>query len=428
MKANKVVDLRLPLGIEMLPLVTGFVESAAKAFGLADGRILRLVLAIEEIFVFLSGQTGQGETMRLIARPGGYYVEIACLISPRSLPTRVMNQTAITDMDDEDSLAEMGILLAARMVDRFKLVMEQDKEVGLYFLVEKQYPEMVGELPILPRGNYTIHPGGREELKQFSQRVMNSYGAAAPNFFRFPGKVVDMVESGEFEGVVAVDSKGNVGGGMLWKWSGKLVEAYGPYVFQEGLATLLVEKVLEKVARSSAVSMVVRQGTKEIPREYFEELIYPQASNREDGGESLSVLYRQLEEDTGMVVFVHSSVKEFVEKSYERLCLPRNIILATEAGEKLLPHSVFATIVDGNQKQAVLSALVVGADGQAVVKDYVSSLQQQGIETILFELDMGKELEAVLAADLRATGFAPSFLLPWGGQGDVIVFQYAGGI
>ncbi|SMD05354.1 hypothetical protein [Sporomusa malonica] len=427
MEEHKVVELRTPLAMEMLPLVTGFAETAAKAFGLDDARSLRLGLAVEEIFVFISAQAGKSENMRLIARSGGYYVEIVCLVSPQALPTKVMNKTAATDIEDEDFLAEMGILLAARMVDRFKLVLEQDKEMGLYFLVEKQYPEMTAQLAMPPKGNYSIDAGGREELKQFAQQVISSYGVAAPDFFRFPGKVVDMVDSGEYEAVLALDGKGNVGGGMLWKWNGKLVEAYGPYVFQEGLATLLVEKVLEKLARSSAVSMVVRQPTKEIPVDYFEELGLPQSIPTEEIVSHYTVLYRQLEEDTGMVVFVHSSLKGFVEKCYERLVLPRSIISVEQAGEKLVPHSVFAVSVDRNQKQAVLSALVVGADAQAVLREYVSSLRQQGVSTMFFELDIGKELEALLAADLRAAGFAPSFVLPWGGQGDVVVFQYAGG-
>lgn len=414
MKEDKVVELRTLLNIEMLPLVTGFAENAAKAFGLDDARSLRLCLAVEEIFMFIANQAGKGETMRLVARAGGYYVEIICFVLPRLLPTRVMNRTATPDIKDEDFLAEMGILLAARTVDRFKLVMEPDKEMGLYFLVEKQYPEMIGELAIPPKGNYSIDTGGREDLKQFSQRVMGRYATDAPAFFRFPGKVVDMVDSGEYEVVLALDNKGNVGGGMLWKHNGKLVEGYGPYVFQEGIAIGLVEKVLEKLARSSAVSMVVRTPTKEMPREYFEEL-------------GLEVLYRQLEEDTGMVVFVHSSLKDFVETYYERLVLPRNIISIEYVGEKLVPHSLFSLVVDGNQKQAVLSSLVVGADAQTVLLDYVSSLWEQGLTTIFFELDIGSEVESLLAADLKAVGFTPSFLLPWGGQGDMVVFQYRGG-
>ena len=427
MEEHKVVELQTLLTMEMLPLVTGFAENAAKAFGLDEGRSLRLGLAVEEIFVFIAAQAGPGETMRLLAKEGGYYVEITCFVLPHLLPTRVMNKTAAIDVEDEDFLAEMGILLAARMVDRFKFVMEQDKEMGLYFLVEKQYPEMLSQLAIPPKGNYVIHGGGREDLKQFAQQVINYYGVNAPDFFRFPGKVVDMVASGEYEVVLALDDKGNVGGGMLWKWNGKLAEAYGPYVFQEGLAAGLVEKVLEKLARSRAISMVVRRPTKEIPRAYFEELVLFQSSNKKEIPGQHSVLYRQLEEDTGMVVFVHSSLKCFVEKCYERLVLPRNIISVERVGEKMVPHSVFAVAVDGNQKQGVLSSLVVGADAKPLLLDYISSLQQQGVATIFFELDLGKELESLLAADLNAVGFTPSFLLPWGGQGDVVVFQYGGG-
>ena len=102
--------------MEMLPLVTGFAENAAKAFGLDDARSLRLGLAVEEIFVFIANQAGRGENMRLIARSGGYYVEIVCFLLPRLLPTRVMNTTATIDIEDEDFLAEMGVLLAARIL------------------------------------------------------------------------------------------------------------------------------------------------------------------------------------------------------------------------------------------------------------------------------------------------------------------------
>ncbi|MBV7272446.1 hypothetical protein JMF89_07110 [Clostridiaceae bacterium UIB06] len=425
MKEHKEVELRTLLVMEMLPLATGFAESAAKAFGLDDMRSKRLGLAVEELFVFIAAQAKEGETMRLTARSGGYYVEIACFISPHSLPTRVMNRTAAANVEDEKFLEEMGILLTARMVDCFKLVMEQDKEMGLYFLVEKQYPEMVNKLSMPPEANYKINSGGHENLKQFAQQVINFYDTEAPDFFRFPGKVVDMVDSSEYETVVAVDDKGNVGGGMLWKVSGKLAEAYGPYVFKEGLAADLVEKVLEKLARSSVSGIVIRKPTKETPKGYFEELGMPvfkkvQAQNN-------TAMYRQLEEDTGMVVFVDSSLKDFVEKSYERLLLPRSIISVKAAGEKREAYSVFSVSVDKNQKQAVLSTLVVGEDAQNVLKEYIFSLKKQGFKDIFFELDTGKELESILAVDLKTVGFEPSFLLPCGGQGDIVVFEYEGG-
>ena len=420
---EKIVELRTPLTMNMLALTIGFAENAAKAFGLEAAQSLRLALAVEEVFAFLAAR-GQGEAvMRLLVRSGGYYVEIVCFVPLHALPTRVMNQTVAANPEDEDFLAEMGILLAARMVDRFRLALENEQEMGLCFLVEKEYPEMRAQLAAPPAGNYRPGKGGRDELKRFAQQAGAFYRNEAPDFFRFPGKVLDMVAGGEYEAVLAVDGKGNVGGGMLWTRRGSLVEAYGPYVFREGLAVGIVEKVLENLSRSQAVSMVIRRPTIDVPRDYFEELGCLTDSAAGTGG----VLYRQLEEDTGMTAFVHVSLQEFVTEYYERFVLPRDIIAVESAGERQAEHCVLSVTVDAGAKQAVLAAQVAGADAPAVLQDYLTSLQRQHMAAILFELDMGREEEALLVPALTAAGFAPLFVLPCGGKGDLIVFQYGGG-
>ncbi|HWR40158.1 MAG TPA: hypothetical protein VN611_11720 [Patescibacteria group bacterium] len=426
MNGCKDAELRIPLTMAMLPVVVGFTESVAKILGLDEARSLRLGLAVEELFAFLAPQAQREEMIFLWARPGGYFVEMVCRVPALALPTRLMNKTAKMDLENEELLPELGILLAARMVDRFRLVMESDTEMALYFLVEKQYPELTAQFLPPPPGNYRYHTGSREELKQFSLQTSSAY-QEAPDFFRFPGKVVDMVNSGAYEAVLATDDKGNVGGGMIWMRSGNLLEAYGPYVFQADLADGIVEKMLATVARSGALSLVVRKPTAEIPQHYFEELVPDSSAFSEESPAGNTVLYRQLAEDTGMVVFVPAVLKDFVTECYDRLVLPRDIVWVEPAGEKQGEHSVFSVTVDGTQKQAVITALLAGADARTVLQDYVSSLLKQGLTKLFFELDTGKEAEAMLATDLGEAGFTPAYVLPWGGQGDVIVFQYRGG-
>lgn len=428
MNVKKTVELQMPLQAELLPVAVGCVENTAQALGFGKEERLSLSLAVEEVFAFLAAQGQEKETLRLICRHGGYYLEVACIFPRRALPTKVFNMTASLALDDENSLAAMGLLLAARTVDHFKIETDKGGSMGIYLTLEKRYPQAIPESAgTLPTSGFVLADPGKEELKQFARQAAGFYSTDAPAFCQFPGKLVDMVGSGEYGAIVAKDDKGNVGGGFLWRYNGKMAECYGPYVFtaQNQLATALIEGAIAKLARTGVLCLSIRQPTEQMPAGYFEPLGH--FCSITTAGELLchKALYRQMEEDNGMTVFVHPQIEAFIRERYHFLALPRQLRTAVYEGEDRLADSTISTKLDRRQTTAVLSVLVAGDDVQDNLITHVAALHSEGIKNIFFELDLGKAEEVQLVPAILAAGFKEQLILPWSGSGDVVLFLHA---
>ena len=419
-------ELIVPIAVRNIPIVTGMVEQSATIFGLDKEGAQNLGLAAEELFNVLASAARPDEKIRVVVRQGGYYVEAACYFPHHAIPITALNITKVLNPDDETDIENLGIILAARVVDRLQLVRDRQGEMVIRFTIERQYPEQIIAFGTLPAGQYSVGEGGFEEIKQFAARVSDTYGASSPGFFRFPGKVVDMVKSREFGVLLALDGKGNVGGGMLWRWGGKMIDSLGPYIFtpQPGLADEIVQGVLEKVGRKGAVCIVNRMPVDDVPRTYFEDLTGSCPAHGIRATTCHPPLYRQLEEDTGSVAYVHPETGPFVKECYERLVLPRSVVVTTSAGESVEPHAAFGVQVDKKQNLAIISTIVAGTDAEEVLAGYVTSLYDEGIVRLEFELDLGDETTTFLVPALLAAGFVPCYVLPWGGTGDLLVFEH----
>lgn len=429
MSIGKAVEVKMPLQRDMLPVAVGCAEQTARAFGFGKEEQLCLSLAVEEVFAFLAAKGNGDESLRLACRHGGYYLETACIFPPRALPTKVFNMTARLALEDDDALADMGLLLAARKVDYFKIVREKDGGMGIYMALEKRYPQVLPEqVTEIPDSGFCLARPGSEEIKQFARQVTGFYQTAAPAFCRFPGKLVDMVSSGEYDTVLALDEKGHVGGGFLWRYNGKMAEGYGPYVFsaQDGIAAVLVEGALEKLARTGVLCLIIRQPSGQVPAEYFEALGELNSLAPDGTVQVHTALYRQIEEDNGMMVFTHPDIEGFIRERYKSLALPRQLRSTVYEGEGRLPDSAFSTQVDRLQTTATLSMLVAGEDAQDNLSMHISALRSEGIKNVFFELNLGKAEEVQLVPAILGAGFKPRLILPWGGCGDLAVFSHSG--
>ena len=413
MPNHQLVELQMPFQPEYLPLATGCVEQAVQAYGMGRGEAMHLALAVEEVYSFLASRTASGQRLRLSCRFAGYYAEVVCRFQRGGLPMEAFNITATVSSDDEKSLEEMGLLLAARTVDQLRISAEE-AEMGIHFIKEKIYPPAQERLTDFAATEpFRLAEPEPELLKQFAVRVCSRYGAKTPPPFQYPGKLADMVRFGEYGAVLLVDGKGNLGGGMLWHCRNKMAEAYGPFVFcdQPRLATQSLEACLAKLARQGLLCLVVQQPPAELPEGFFEPL-----------DASGSVLYRQLEEDNGTLAYVHPSVAEFYQAETRRLFLPRQLHPALHQGEVRSPRSAFSARMNRPAGQVVLTALWVGEDATAVLQQHVAALRQTGFGEIVFQLDAGEASQAELGPALWASGFVPRYILPWGGRGDVLVW------
>ncbi|ATW27855.1 ATP-binding protein [Candidatus Formimonas warabiya] len=413
---SRLVTLTIPVDLDLTQIVTGFVEKACSAFGLAKRECYALTLAAEEVFAFLSHATLPDNDIQIMCKSGGYYVEMAFQLKSGMLPLEAFNLTRGAVPDDMEGAAQLGLILAARTVDRLYVDRIGEDTFLLRFVMEKRYPSVKQEAPLELSGRFHVRDADPTMLKELSARIRHSYGNSVNSFLTVPGKLIDMVASGDYDALALINERGQVGGGMVFRRNRQMSEAYGPFVFlqEAGLSQMLVEGMLEKLGRTKdALCLVIMEPTLQTPLEYFEPL---------QGG----AVYRQLAEDDGARVFVHPCFKDLVKKFYTDLALPRMIQDMTYTGEELVQCSAIATAIDRQSKRGTLTLLWAGQNLEENLRAHVDLLQSQNIGDIRFRMELGSAEEAMMAPMVMSAGFEPSMILPWAGQGDVVIFSYRG--
>jgi hypothetical protein len=432
------VTLEVAADAAFLPLVAGFVEKSALAFGLDEAEATALEMASQQLFAYLghAGAPGQDVWIRCLNR--GYYVRVEFDFQAEDITVPAMNMTTSVDipqallgLEIEPGREDTHLLIASRMVDRFAF--GRSKE-GFHFSLTKErtYPGISDSSPprVTPIKEYSIQQPVAEDLKLLVRMVVHQYEShIIPPPFHFPGKVADMEASGDCRAALALDDQGRIGGGIIWKWdSAKLVECFGPYVVSEppdsSMARDLLEFCIAAVARSHVLGIICRFPTPELPREYFEPLGTLTFLQDEGGPLEVTALYRHLEEDLGTSVWVHPLTESFLISEYKRLCLPREIRKTSDEGEHTPPFSVLSAEFDRDRGKITLRPIWWGLDAQAVVSEHVKFLKKDRFQCMAFEIDLGKTWQTRFTPALLAEGFEPRYVLPYGGTSDLIVLEY----
>lgn len=429
-KSHKNLDLHLAATPAFLPVATTFTENAATALGLEEGEALSLTLATEEIFLYIC-QTAPDKGVHISCCGGTYFVQVEFEIPVEDLNLRAFNFTIRAALEEESRWEELGLILASRSVDRFEIWEEKGRGLHLNLYKEKKYPPLPDTPPpeAQPLSRISLHVPDREELKYFAQMACAYYPAyLLPPFFPYPGKVADMAAEGAFKAVVAVDPQGHIGGGILWYWRGaKIMAISGPYLFNQGvdspLAPRLLEAVLEDIVRTKAIGLLSRYPTPELPLPYFEPLGSFCFFSGQGDPLGITVYFRHLHEDTGSLAWSHSSIKPFLQESYQRMVLPREIREISDFGEKRNPYSVLSVRSDRGRNLATLYPMRPGADEANNLADHLSLLQKEGWRNLFFEMDLAKPWQVEFAPALIQNRFQPCLLLPQAGEGDVLIFQ-----
>jgi hypothetical protein len=429
------VSLKTNLAPGFLRLATSFAEESARAFNLNTAEVFKLTLACEEIFAYLCRVGRTEETITIEAANGGYYVQLTFLFKTHHFNLRAFNLTATVSSEDSASLEEMGLLIASRSVEHFSILKDLQEGLGLVLIKEKVYPESADlQVPeIKPLKNFLITLPDTDSLKLFVRLAAAYYPVHLfPQTFRFPGKVVDMVASGEYGARVAVDEQSQIGGGVIWRWIGtKTVELYGPFLFNQqvdlGVAEALIDACIGEIAKTDAIGLISRYSTPELPKTYFESLGTINFVQPEGTITPWPIYYRQLHEDLGCQVWAHPGLEVFLAAEYGRLFLAREIRLTMHEGEQRSPYSIFAPQFDRANRQITLRAIWDGADAAQNLAQHVTVLKAENLLNIFFEIDLAHAWETGLTGILLDQGFAPRFVLPYGGEADVVVFQYQGG-
>jgi len=424
------VTLTLQTDRAFISLVTAFMENAALAQGLARREALALTLAAEELFTYLCQLLGPKNDLEIHCLRGGYYVRADFLTAAGELNLRAFNLTSSVSPEDEASLEELGLLLASRSVDHFNLVQDRQRVV-LSLTKEKAYPayEKKGLVAAPRPGDYEMIRPGPAEMKWFGQIVGEFYSPLeVPPALQYPGKLADMIESGEYQAVLARERSGEVAGGLLWRTAGeKTGEFFGPYIFPPGSspdrAQALIDFCLTALARTRVVGLINRWPTSDLPWLFFETLGSLTYFDPEGQRNEVVHYFRQIAEDPGSTVWVVPELETFLRGEYRRLVLPRGFHLARYFGEALPPFSVLSTALDRTRKTVTLRPVLTGADIEENIRRHLLLFQRERIRNIYFELDLGQFWQADFALPLSKNGFSPRIIIPYGGLGDLLIFQ-----
>lgn len=432
--AGAALEIVIPLGSEFAGLLTGFVEEGSRALGLGSKEALKITLAAEEVFAYLAQLPEAHKNISVRLMGGGYYVKAEFVFPRQDIDLHYFNLTAKFTHGEESPLEQLGLLIASRSVERFNLRDQGETQFSLELIKEKAYPSPGTEEPLAIESlaNFRVEEAAPEQVKLLALLFSQHYPPHSyPSNFAIPGKLADMVAGGEYQAMVALGERGQIGGAMLWRHGEQSdVHAYGPYLFGQpqgsNMGESLVDACLGRVAKTPALSLICRYATNELPIEYFE-LLGDLDYRLPDGSCSpWHHYYRQLQEDQGLSVWCHPLLAGFLGHQYKRLFLARDLHLMEHAGERRPDHSVFGVHFDRSQGHVTLVCIWDGRDAGDNLARHVELLTEEGLANVFFTLDLGQAWQAYLVPDLLGQGFEPKLVLPHAGKADLLVLQLVG--
>lgn len=423
--------LEMPLLPEMTPVLQASIENAALVFGMERKDALALTLSVEEVYGYMCTHSDNNENVKLECKNGLYYMQVDFIFPGRNMNLRAFNLCTRISLEDENQLEEMGLLIAARSVDRLYLADDPGGAVRLSLYKEKTYPAVSGKIAIdeRERSQFALMPVETGDVQRFGHLIagLNS-SILIPSFLFYPGKLVDMVNSGEYRVALAGDERQEVIGGIVWRESGqKTIEVFGPYIFAAipGMAEALIEYCLEQIGRSDAVGVINRYPTPWLSQEYFELLGKTNIYSAEGNKREANAYYRQLGEDLGLKVWTDHDLQAYLESQYQRLFLPRNVKIVDHMGEQILSNSVFTSDFDHNR--VTLRPLMDGRDAAENLSRHLQLFAHEKIYNIFFEMDLAEAWQSRLVPLLLDRNFKPCLILPYAGRGDLLLWQYEAG-
>ena len=427
--ADQQIQLSLPLLPDYTRLCASLAEEAGGVFGLGRGESLKLSLATEEVFAHLCRSLVPGARLELELSGHVYYVRLRLRCGRGDVDFRLLNLAAGFSAERPEDLERLGLLLASRSVESFRLEPLGGQRMELVLDKHKAYPPPSRPAqPAAPLKEARLVEPGPGEIKELSRLLATHHPATAfPGDFGLPGKLADMALSGDYHLLAVADGQGGLGGMLAWRRDGNSVVIYGPYIFGQpdhaALGQRLTDECLARLAKSGARGVICRFATPDLPRDEFELLGELNLRLPEDGVLPWPYYYRQLGEDPGAWVWCHADLAGFLEDQYRRLALPRGVRQLRQAGEFRPEYSVLATHLDRHRGRATLVPVWDGRDMKANLETHQAALRGDGIVNLLLKLDLGEEWQAGLAPEALAAGFTPRLVLPSVGRGDVVVFQ-----
>jgi anti-sigma regulatory factor (Ser/Thr protein kinase) len=424
-----------PFAAPFLPLAIEFAEKAAGAFGFGQHEIAGLVLAVEEIYSYYLDQLAGAASIDLTLDNERYQLRLDIRFRMAHPNLRAFNLTYRVDPDDEDSLAGLGLMIAARSVTRLSIEFGSDEQVCLHLVREREYPRAtLLALPEAPSSaEVRLHTPSREDLRYFGGLLASGRSAFLPSFLERPEMAADMVDSGAL-GAILASAGETLSGGVFWRrLSESTIELFGPYLLfpeaDDDLLTRLLDDAVGRISRSGARALLRRQGPLLGFERFFDFLGELKLASTPVAGQIGEGLvwphyYKQLREESGGVVYAEPRFAAFLRGEYDRLCLPRQVreTSAAISSQGTGDASVLSIDFEHRRSLATLRLLAKGSDLPENLAAHLALLAHERIANVFVEIDSGREEEIGFVAVLYDAGFLPRLLIPDAGRGDLILF------
>jgi len=422
-----------PFAAPFLPLAIEFTEKAANAFGFGLREIAGLVLAVEEIYSCYLDQLAGAAGIDLLLDNERYQLRLDLRFRMAHPKLRAFNLTYRVDPDDEDSLAGLGLMIAARSVTRLSIEFGSDEQVCLHMIRERDYPTaMPLARPEAPStAAVRLYAPSREDLRYFGGLLASGQNAFLPSFLERPEMAADMMACDALGAILASVGE-TLAGGLFWRrLSESTIELFGPYLLfpdtDDDLLTRLLDEAVGRISRSGARALLRRQGPLRGFERFFDFLGELKLASTPVAGEAgedrlWPHYYKQLREESGGVVYAEPRFAAFLRAEYDRLCLPRQVRETSSASQGTGDASVLSVDFEHRRSLATLRLLAQGNDLAENLAAHISLLAHEQIGNVFVEIDSGRDEEIGFVSVLYAAGFLPRLLMPDAGRGDLVVF------
>lgn len=429
---SRPVSMTIAAVKDFLPAVTQYVETAALFFGLGRNESLNLRLAAEEIFSYLCDRVCRGKPVEVVCSGGLFFARVEFHFSVSTLDMGALNLTTSVSLAGEEDMAQMGLVIASRTVDRLFISTSAQEAVALAIEQDKAYPAAAGGdfRTVNAKGALIVEIPDAESLRRLAVQAGSCPSdPLRPAFFSYPGKLADMITSGHCHALVAKDASGTIAGGLLYRsLTEKIVEVFSPCLFDpsraDEVAGLLLEACIAKTVRTKAVGLVGLTGLPVSLRGQFETL--GEMTYEVDDAKPIKnpAYCRLLSEDPGCQVWTHPFLRAYLEEEYSRLFLARDIRDVSDMGETLAGPSIFSTEIRREKSEARLRPLWPGGDLADNLARHVALCKSESLKNVFFVVDLGVSWHARLAPVLMNSSFKPRMIIPFAGQADLVIFQY----
>ncbi|MCK5098254.1 MAG: hypothetical protein KAR45_09120, partial [Desulfobacteraceae bacterium] len=350
--------LEIPAKISFLPVAVSFVENTCLGSGFGKKETTALVLATEEIFVYLN-KYNHGTIISICCKSKKYLMELSLKFDSKNFNPRAFNLTTNVDVEDEASLDEMGLLIAGRMVDGF--TMEEEAETISITLQKYRMYEQTSVPKYSPESlaAWSVASPDRMETKILTE-LMHQSGKEKdfPFYFQSSGMIADMKEVFDLNVLIIKDHKNTIAGGLFWQeQSEQTIEMFGPYVYgqtdSEKMGCDLIDKCLEVIGKEKYKGLLCRYYGDFFPETYFE--IVGNLSGK-------NIYFRELHEDPGSYSWIHPRLKDYIANECTKLFLPRNIMTIDDDYEAFKLFSVISSKLNRSSGSVTMCPFIIGKD------------------------------------------------------------------